>query len=560
MQIIKEGEEMVKPQTFKSPHPDESYLDDLNIDEDNDSLLDDYELETNKENLRNTPLSLSTSRTRRTPLSIKSPKSSYRSPMATSGNGSGSRHRFGIFSAGSFGRRLTPKSVSPRESKAKINQLEKEAVHLKDANEALCGELNTFRHHESELRAKLEETEAKNRSIQLNIESESIANINKLRDECDAKVAALENKLKKSEKMLDNAARVEEELAILKDEVDVLHSSESKLKLTEDQLRKSKAKLEQMGDLSEVLASEEKAHAEVVAKCLELEDEIAVLAPLKRQLEDYKTRATNAEFKVVEYEDEIKKLKENGNHMKDQNNELQHGSLRQQAENDDLRKIMEQDNKSSLQQVNGGLGEGISELNPALKEELLRLRSENKRLKEFASKREDDAVQIMEEQVDDANRLSAKFKEQYLTTKTSLENKTRLLDLSKQKESQLVKEINQLNNQILDLTNTIDEERTKAKLEREDSIKILSETKARLLDEYSANINVNTTEWKTKLDKIQNEWEIKYEDMTTQSVTKEKELDQQICGLQDELREKIQNLKKNINICFIKCKRSTKSI
>lgn len=54
-------------------------------------------------------------------------------------------------------------------------------------------------------------------------------------------------------------------------------------------------------------------------------------------------------------------------------------------------------------------------------EEMARLRNENVRLKAFAAKREDDSVQMLEERLDDTNRLADRFKEQFLTTKNKLE-------------------------------------------------------------------------------------------------------------------------------------------
>ncbi len=63
----------------------------------------------------------------------------------------------------------------------------------------------------------------------------------------------------------------------------------------------------------------------------------------------------------------------------------------------------------------------ISELNPALKEEILRLRSENQRLTSFTSKHTVDAVLHLEEKLDDSERLADSFKNQYLHTLTQLE-------------------------------------------------------------------------------------------------------------------------------------------
>ena len=59
---------------------------------------------------------------------------------------------------------------------------------------------------------------------------------------------------------------------------------------------------------------------------------------------------------------------------------------------------------------------------PWLQEEILRLRNENVGLKAFVAKREDDSIQLMEEKLDDVDRLGKKFKEQYLLAKTTMGN------------------------------------------------------------------------------------------------------------------------------------------
>ena len=542
MQIIKKGEMMKNPQILRSPHPDESYLlDDLNIDEDNESLLDDEDDVTNKENIKNrSPLSMSSSASmsKKTPRSFRSPKFSYRSPLVST---TGERS-FGPFS-GSRRLNTSPLTVSPhKNSRGRLSQLEKETVQLKDTNEALCSELNMFRQQESELRALLEENEAKNRAAQLKIETEHLALNNKLRDEYDDKIQSLERKLKRSEEKLENKLSLEEEVSALKDEVDVLQSCKTKLMQTEDQLRKMKAKVEQMNDMSTVLASEEKAHAEAVAKCLELENNLAVLAPLKRQLEEYKSRATDAEVRLVDCEDEIKRLKESGNNMSDLNKELKVDALRQQAEVEDMRRQMHEGCIDSFDEDNNKLGQGISEMNPVLKEELLRLRSENKRLKEFAAKREDDAVQILEEKCDDASRLSAKFKEQFLSTKSVLEEHKGLLNASMNRENELKLQVENLLNDIENLKSVLEDEREASALKEKEASELLLTTKKTMSEEHDLRLSETIHKWTSELEKVQSEWNKKYDSIILESNEKEREHHNEVSQLKDEMSKAIKEM------------------
>ncbi len=553
MQIIKEGEDLKKnarissSSSLKSPHPDESYLDELNIDEDNESLLDDdyhENITNNKENIRNsnannTPLSISTTLSKRTPMSIRSPKHQYRSPMARSA----SRNSINMLSAGftmsmhkTTTTTSTPMSMSPLDNtnhnsnnsnnhynRGKMLQMQREALQLKGANEALCNELETLRRQEGTLRTQLAETEARNRSEQLKFETDNLATSNKMRDEYEQRIKSLEHKLQKAQKCAETSNAMKEEIYILKDEVDVLQSSKTKLKQTEEQLRKMKQKVEELGDLNKALASEEEAHSEAVAKCIELENKLAVMAPLKRQLEDYKTRATDAEFRLVDCEDELRKLKESSNDIIDQHKELQVNSQRQKAEVEALRQQMTDDPQSMANNDNKKVGEGMTELNPVLKEELLRLRNENKRLSEFAAKREDDAVQIMEEKLDDANRLADKFKDQFLSTKNALDETKGLLQASLNRESGLKKDILDLKQENTRLNQIIDEERRNAKEAEMKAKETLALTKKQMIEDHVQGVKEMTSNFDAKMNQLECDHLAKYQKLCNEMKEREEQ-------------------------------------
>ena len=510
MQIIKEGEEAKRAQSFKSPHPDESYLDELNIDEDNESLLDDYDETLNKENIRsNTPLSISTSISKRTPMSMRSPNH-YRSPMANMN----SANRF----SGSF--KSTPMSISPL-NRGKLLQMQRETIQLKDANEALVDELESERRQANNLRLKLEEMEAKNRAIQMKIESENLENSNKVREEYDNRIKNLEHQLKKARKNAENSDTMKDEILRLKDEVDILHASQTKFKQTEEQFGKMKERIEKMGDLKKILESEQKAHGEAIAKCIDLENKINVLAPLKGQLEVYKNRATDAEVQLVDCQDELRKLKESSHDMIDQNKELHVNSQRQKAEVEALRQQLADDQTTAGPDTYNKVGEGISELNPVVKEELLRLRNENKRLTVFAAKREDDAVHQMEQELDDAQRLSEKFKDQFLSTKNTLEETKGLLEASSSRESRMQNDIQNLQEVNESLKQTIEEERRDAKEAAIEASQLLESTKQQLEESHKDELKRTNNDFEFKLKQILSDHEAKCQQMCQEFEQKE---------------------------------------
>ena len=118
----------------------------------------------------------------------------------------------------------------------------------------------------------------------------------------------------------------------------------------------------------------------------------------------------------------MKSLNNEIDKLKAFNKELQKGAHCQQSEIVGLQRNLIQEGADCQVNKIATVGEGIAELNPVLQKEILRVRNENVRLKAFVAKREDYSIQLMEEKLDDVDRLGKKFKEQYLLTKTTLGN------------------------------------------------------------------------------------------------------------------------------------------
>eukprot|EP00984_Skeletonema_dohrnii_P033378 scaffold29755_cov67-Skeletonema_dohrnii-CCMP3373.AAC.1 len=65
-----------------------------------------------------------------------------------------------------------------------------------------------------------------------------------------------------------------------------------------------------------------------------MENELAQLKPLKRQLEEYRVRATDAEVALAECRDDLRRFKEKSSGLEGANLALQRGVNLQQAEAD----------------------------------------------------------------------------------------------------------------------------------------------------------------------------------------------------------------------------------
>eukprot|EP00557_Chaetoceros_sp_GSL56_P014731 CAMPEP_0176481868 /NCGR_PEP_ID=MMETSP0200_2-20121128/3065_1 /TAXON_ID=947934 /ORGANISM="Chaetoceros sp., Strain GSL56" /LENGTH=1065 /DNA_ID=CAMNT_0017878133 /DNA_START=24 /DNA_END=3221 /DNA_ORIENTATION=+ len=537
MQLIKDYNERNFEATPKyEPHPDESYLDDLNIDEDNESLLD--EDEDDKENLF-----IHTSRLSHRLDTPRAPLSPFRSPPP-------SVNTLMKQLASTSSKKLSPPpqfmSSRSNTSARKVVKLEKEAMELSKRNNELQQELENLRQQENATRVRCEEMEAIHRAVRLKLESEALVRENEMQEEFSGKIIALERELSKAQTLAEEASTAKEQLANLKDEFDILQHSNVKLQQTENQVHKLKMKLEQMGDLKKALDNEEKAHNDAVNKCIQLENELAGIGPIKRQLEEYKMRATNAEVRLVDCEQEIMKLREVSEQVSGLNSDLQRGNRLHQAEAEHWRRTLENTEKDS--ESGPAVGDGICELNPLIKEELLRLRNENVRLRDFAAKREDDSVQRLEEKLEDAERLADKFKNLYLETKNSLEKTHRDLKISLTKEANLSKDLQELEESKQSLERKLHEERIEAQKAKIESTKQIYATKKQMTEELNKEKDDLIKEWENKLKTERAEFEHRYKLLSDESDDKIQVLHERIEALRKQSVESLTKVEHEFNV------------
>ena len=345
---------------------------------------------------------------------------------------------------------------------------------LRRQNQDLQLDLEHSQKRESDLSSKIHDM--------MKLESAALRRAEELRADHEAEIFRLQNELEglQETKIREEIAR--HELESMRDEMDLLEHNTEKLAETEEKFRKCRERLEQLGDVKEALKREEEAHSVSVSECLRLENELKALQPLRRQLEDYKTRAIDAEVRLAECQKDLKRLTNISQHLSSAHKKLLKGAKVHNDVANELRKRLYDDEATHEEHSAATLGEGISELNPKVKEELERLRNENAQLKEFAAKREDDAVQLLEEKLDDATRLSDKFKEQYFSTKGDLEITRSELRISMEQEAHLrvaveewTSKWTQLDKLLHETTASLDQ----LKLDLEGTERMLEESKGR---------------------------------------------------------------------------------
>ncbi len=217
-------------------------------------------------------------------------------------------------------------------------------------------ELKELRQQEMDFTLKVDEERAQHRAVLLQVESRYLRTMRDLEEKYTNEILEQKREIDMLRDCEQSEKKLKEENSSLRDDLDVLECSKEKLAFTEEQLRKFREKVELMGDVNDALQREEKAHAASVDKCLALESELAVLKPLKRQLEEYRVRATDAEVALAECREDLRRVKVKSSGLEGTNEFLQRGARLQHEEAINLQKRLQEDGDQSDK---GGFSVGI---------------------------------------------------------------------------------------------------------------------------------------------------------------------------------------------------------
>ena len=318
-------------------------------------------------------------------------------------------------------------------------EYESQVQALRDENEELARELKKSRQKEEEFSRKLDDLDENKRKEMLKVEREAREREDKTREEYELQISEIRAQLTEVTDECNSACSERDELTKIKDEMEVLSHNKMLFEETTERLRTYKEKVQQFTDVKDALQREEEAHSRSVEENLRLKNELKSLQPLKKQLEDYKKRVVDAEVRLTDCQDELNKLKEQKVASSTVNTEMEQYVIAQETEIKELRRRVQQND--AAKEDGSGIGDGMSELNPELKKEILSLRNENQQLRAFAEKRQEDEVSKLEQNAEDKNMLAERYKDQFLLTKDKLESTEISLADSKNRETKLQEEV-----------------------------------------------------------------------------------------------------------------------
>lgn len=321
-----------------------------------------------------------------------------------------------------------------------------ELVHdLSSKNEEHQQTIDRYKERDENLSKKLDELDAEHRRKLMRLESNGLDRIQEIQQSCEEKIESMKNELEAARIKARDGVSALHELKMARDELEILNHGQDELSETKEKLKKYKEKVSELQDVKEALKREQSAHSNAVEEIVRLENEVKTMHPLKRQVEEYKFRAVEAEVKLVESQDYLRRLEKQANDQTISNQFLRDGVLMQKEQLEEIQRRIQLDTINADKiSTKVGVGDGINELNPELSQELVRLRNENLQLRAFAMKREVDAVQHLEESLDDAKRLAERYKQQFLELKEQQSETLSMLQDSRRMEIALKKDTNEL--------------------------------------------------------------------------------------------------------------------
>jgi chromosome segregation ATPase len=237
----------------------------------------------------------------------------------------------------------------------KHNPSEEEVKQLKATVSQLQTELTTTRQQEQTLLLQVDELKSTHKAEMIRLESQSLQSTRHLEEKYSSELLQLQRQNDQLVQSDKESTQLRDEMTRLRDELDVLHYSHEKLLVSEEQVRKLKTKLQEVGDVQSALEREEKAHSSSVEKCVLLEKELNTLKPLKRQLEEYKVRVTEGEVALMECKEDLRRLKEKSWGLEGMNMELRRGVEEQRVDCVNQRRLLEGDELAT----GGGVGCGM---------------------------------------------------------------------------------------------------------------------------------------------------------------------------------------------------------
>lgn len=229
-------------------------------------------------------------------------------------------------------------------------------------------------------------------------------------------LTAAEDRIRGLTAEAERAAAATAEVARLRDEIDVLRPVVTEKAKAEATIKRYRSKLEALSDVSDQLKEVQLENSRLLESNVRLEEQVGTIPVMRQQLEEYKDNMVAAEVRVSELEARIAEGQEEAHHLMEQCGELRSAQAAGAYDADLKAGALAALADGDTAAVDAGVGEGVTEFNPAVAERLARLQAENASLKASLSREASSHVTGLEKSLDDTRRLKGMFEQKYHTS------------------------------------------------------------------------------------------------------------------------------------------------
>ena len=297
---------------------------------------------------------------------------------------------------------------------AEFEQLQAQVVGTKGGSMAMA-KTEDFGQQQKQLKRQLESTQ------------EDLYKMEKERDELAVKIEELEKNIEESTSREAELQKAADQARSLKDEVDILRETSDKVVKYEATIESYKKKMEEVGDVKRQLKLLEDKNTTLVQTNMDLEEDVKKTGNWRPQIDSYKRQISDLHAKLEAETNRADKSDFETKRLLEKAEALSVERDRLQAERDTLKEtnaeLQDQVKLGPGSSVAGALGSGLVDsepdsgvlemIPPSVKERLLRLQHENKKLKSSvasaAPSDEDKTKAVLQQMVDDLKEREAKL-------------------------------------------------------------------------------------------------------------------------------------------------------
>lgn len=281
------------------------------------------------------------------------------------------------------------------------------------------------------------------------------------RDEYKIKCDQMDREVLHLNERIEQLQSLAEESQMLKDEMDVLRHSQEKVIKYESTIELYKKKLEELSDMRKQMKALEEKNVTYMKETMNLQEDLRKANALKTQVDTYKKQVHQLQIQVSDLqrradkaEFEARKSKEKLTNLDGENERLRQERMKLREENEELQ--LAQVAGSPMRQLTPGTPPSDdfdigSALSPEVKERILRLEHENKKLKEQKLGEQEDQNQLLQSLLSDANERKDQLeKENRELNQKLMEAESELDDFRSQKSADQMEKGSELDKKYTD--------------------------------------------------------------------------------------------------------------